>query len=122
MNNKFKIVIPSYNNNNWVEVNVESILEQSYENYEVLYIDDCSTDNTRVMVEEMVSTNSKWKIVTNEKNMKRGYNISPINPNLVNFMTDDEDILVFVDGDDWLANSEVLSNLNNFYKSMDKIK
>ncbi len=119
MNNKFKIVIPSYNNNNWVEVNVESILEQSYQNYEVLYIDDCSTDDTRAMVEEMVSANSKWKIVTNKKNMKRGYNISPINPNLINFMTDDEDILVFVDGDDWLANSEVLSNLNNFYNKND---
>ena len=35
MDNKFKIVIPSYNNQDWVEVNIESILEQTYNNYEV---------------------------------------------------------------------------------------
>ena len=29
MDNKFKIVIPSYNNQDWVEVNIESILEQT---------------------------------------------------------------------------------------------
>ena len=36
MKNKFKIVIPSYNNEQWVETNIESILEQTYDNYEVL--------------------------------------------------------------------------------------
>ena len=43
--NKFKIVIPSYNNESWLEPNIASILNQTYKNYEVLYIDDCSTDD-----------------------------------------------------------------------------
>jgi len=115
MNNKFKIIIPSYNNEAWSQVNVESILEQDYKNYEVLYIDDCSTDNTRKSIELLINDDPKWTIVTNDSNMKRGYNISPINPNIQNFIDDDEDILVFVDGDDWLAESTVLSQLNDFY-------
>lgn len=115
MNNKFKIIIPSYNNEAWSQVNVESILEQDYKNYEVLYIDDCSTDNTRKSIELLINNDPKWTIVTNDSNMKRGYNISPINPNIQNFIDDDEDILVFVDGDDWLAESTVLSQLNDFY-------
>ena len=119
MKNKFKIVIPSYNNEQWLETNVESILEQKYDNYEVLYIDDCSTDNTRKEVEKIVSDNPKWKIITNPKNMRRGYNISPINPNIQEFMENDEDILVFVDGDDWLANPDVLDKLNDFYNTND---
>ena len=39
------------------------------------YIDDCSTDNTREVVDSIVYNNSKWKVITNEKNMRRGYNI-----------------------------------------------
>ena len=115
MKNKFKIVIPSYNNEKWVETNIESILEQEYDNYEVLYIDDCSTDNTLQKVKTLTKNNKKWNIVSNEKNMKRGYNISPINKNIQKFMNNDEDILIFVDGDDWLASSDVLTKLNNFY-------
>ena len=44
--NKFKIVIPSYNNEQWIEHNVASILNQTYTNYDVLYINDASTDDT----------------------------------------------------------------------------
>ena len=117
MKNKFKIVIPSYNNEKWVETNVESILEQEYDNYEVLYINDCSTDNTLQKVKNLVKNNSKWNIVSNKKNMKRGYNISPMNENIQKFMNDDEEILVFVDGDDWLADSNVLTKLNDFYNA-----
>ena len=113
MKNKFKIVIPSYNNEEWVKINVESILEQDYTNYEVLYINDCSTDNTRFMVEEMVGDNSKFKIHTNEENMRRGYNIAP--KNIEHFFDDEDDILVFIDGDDWLPTPDVLTKLNNFY-------
>ena len=117
MNNKFKIVIPSYNNQEWVEVNIESILEQTYDNYEVLYIDDCSTDNTRQVVDSMVGDNSRWKIITNEKNMRRGYNIAP--KNIEYFFGDENDILVFVDGDDWLPTPDVLSKLNAYYNQTD---
>ena len=113
--NKFKIVIPSYNNSEWCEYNIASILNQSYTNYEVLYIDDASTDDTYNKVSNLVGDLSNWKIIRNQVNMKRGFNISPYNENLKTFLTDDEDILVFVDGDDWLADSEVLFNLNQYY-------
>ena len=115
MKNKFKIVIPSYNNENWCKINIESIQEQTYTNYQVLYINDCSTDNTLKKVQELVNNDPKWKIISNDKNMRRGYNISPQNINLRNFLTNDEDKLVFVDGDDWLAYPTVLESLNNFY-------
>ena len=42
MNNKFKIVVPSYNNEKWIATNIESIKEQNYANFEVLYINDKS--------------------------------------------------------------------------------
>ena len=99
---KFKIVIPSYNNTDWVEYNIASILNQSYKNYDVLYIDDCSTDDTYTKVLSIVGDLPNWKVVKNPTNMKRGYNISPYNENILSFMDNDDDILMFVDGDDWL--------------------
>lgn len=117
--NKFKIVIPSYNNSEWCEYNIASILNQSYTNYEVLYIDDASTDDTYDKVLGLVGDLPNWRVVRNQTNMKRGYNISPYNENLTAFLTDDEDILVFVDGDDWLYDDSVLDKLNDHYNTLD---
>lgn len=116
--NKFKIVIPSYNNQEWIEPNIASIINQTYSNYEVLYINDDSTDNTLLTVKRIIreyDLNNKWTVVTNEINQKRGYNVSPFNKNIIEFMDSDDDILVFVDGDDWLVDDKVLENLNNYY-------
>ena len=113
--NKFKIVIPSYNNEKWLEPNIASILNQTYTNYEVLYIDDCSTDNTYETVKHIVADLPNWRVVRNETNMRRGYNLSPYNPLIIDFMKDDEDILLFVDGDDWLYEDDTLKKINQLY-------
>ena len=113
--NKFKIVIPSYNNESWVEPNLASILYQTYTNYEVLYIDDCSTDDTSYNVLEVIGRKENWTVIKNKDNKRRGYNISPHSTHIQEFIKDDEDILVFVDGDDWLYDDYVLEKLNDFY-------
>ena len=115
MNNKFKIISPSYNNEKWVDIHIDSILEQTYDNYEVLYINDCSTDNTLDKVEKLVGNNSKFKIISNEKNMGATHNYI----NIDDFMEDDEEIIVHLDGDDWLAVPNVLEELNTFYNEND---
>lgn len=115
--NKFKIVIPSYNNSQWVEPNLASILNQTYTNYEVLYIDDASTDNTFNLVNSIIGDNPQFTIRKNPKNMRRGYNTSP--EVLKDFFDNGENILVFVDGDDWLAYPDILEKLNKFYNQKD---
>lgn len=112
---KFKIIIPSYNNEDWVEYNIASILNQTYNNYEVLYIDDASKDNTLEKVNSIVADLENWTVITNSVNRRRGYNIDPHNEHTQTFMDNDEDVLVFVDGDDWLYDEEVLDKLNKFY-------
>lgn len=113
--NKFKIVIPSYNNADWVEPNIASILNQTYTNYDVLYIDDASTDDTGKKVLEIAGNEPNWLIIRNGENMRRGFNVSPRSQHMQAFFQDDEDILVFVDGDDWLYDNEVLGKLNDYY-------
>ena len=112
---KFKIVIPSYNNEDWVEYNLASILNQTYTNYEVLYLNDASKDSTLDKVQSIVGSLHNWTIISNPVNKRRGFNIDPHNVHIQKFMDNGEDILVFVDGDDWLYDDEVLYKLNQFY-------
>lgn len=112
MKNKFKIITPSYNNSNWIEYNVASILNQTYSNYDVLYIDDCSTDNTYENVLKIVGDLPNWKVIKNSSNKGAAYNYVEY---LDDFVKDNSDIIIHLDGDDWLYDETVLEKLNDFY-------
>ena len=114
-NNTFKIIIPSYNNQDWIEYNIASILNQTYTNYEVLYVNDASTDSTFELVNEIVGKKDNWTLINNNTNRGAQYNYFE---HLSTFV-DDEDILIHLDGDDWFFDDQVLNNLNNFYNEND---
>lgn len=49
---KVSIIIPTYNDAGTIEKTLDSVLEQSYEDYEVIIVDDGSTDNTKEIIEK----------------------------------------------------------------------
>ncbi|MBI1286915.1 MAG: glycosyltransferase [Flavobacteriales bacterium] len=62
------VLIPMYNAEDFVEQSVRSILEQTYTNFELLIIDDGSTDRSVPVVESF--SDQRIKLVRNEKNLK----------------------------------------------------
>jgi glycosyltransferase involved in cell wall biosynthesis len=50
--NKFSIIIPNYNKEEYVRETLESIFNQTYKNYEVIVIDDGSTDKSIEIIKE----------------------------------------------------------------------
>ena len=71
----FSIVIPVYNGvTNDLPKCLNSIWEQSLDKelYEVICIDDCSTDNTRQWLKEQREQHSNLRIIENEKNIRQG--------------------------------------------------
>lgn len=111
------VIVPSYNNEEYVEKNLTSILEQEYKNYRVLFIDDCSSDRTVEKALEVIESHSAEDIVTlvrNQENYKALYNLYYTIQAL-----SDETIVFIVDGDDWLAHSRVLKELNRYYSNPD---
>ena len=74
MKSHFTIIIPAYNCEQWVSRNLNSALRQEYDNYDIVYVDDCSTDNTLKLVNEILEkSEKKFKVVSNEENMKALY-------------------------------------------------
>jgi len=114
--NRFKIIIPSFNNESWYEYNIASVLNQSYTNYEVLYIDDASTDETYNKVISIVGDLPNWTVIKNQTNKGAGYNYTEP---AKEFANDPNDIIIHLDGDDWLYDEQVLEQLNNFYNKKD---
>lgn len=112
--NHFTIVIPSYNTEKWVKKCLGSALKQEYDSYDIVYIDDASTDNTLAEVKKVIdSIDSRAniiKVVENDVNKKALSNIY----NAVRG-SQDNTIIVTLDGDDWLAGKNVLQKLDQVY-------
>ena len=65
MNDKtafFSIVIPAYNYAHFLPETVESVIQQTYSHYEIIIINDGSTDNTEEVVQNLISKNSNTAI------------------------------------------------------------
>ena len=67
------IIMPCFNAESLIEKAVESILKQSYENWELLIIDDGSTDDTAKIIKKFSSENSKIKFYSNTNNCGVAY-------------------------------------------------
>lgn len=109
------VVIPSYKNINWYQQNITSVLTQNYSNFKVIYVDDFSPDGTAAAVEKFIKP---FKKKTNFKLIKNKTRLGALE-NIYNAiqLCDPNDIIVLIDGDDWLPNPHVLSDINAIYST-----
>ena len=54
------IIMPTYNRGYMIEKAINSIKRQTYKKYELIIVDDCSTDNTFQIVKKCLETNIKY--------------------------------------------------------------
>ena len=115
---KVTIIIPSYNNEKWCVDNLKSVLNQDYSNYEIIYIDDCSSDNTVLVVEQYLSKDPSYLAKTTViKNKERKGALE--NFYITISLCNDSDIIALLDGDDWFSGNHVLKILNKAYSEKD---
>jgi glycosyltransferase involved in cell wall biosynthesis len=116
MENKFKIVVPFYNVEKWVKWCIRSVKSQTYTNYECYLVNDISTDNTEKVVIEEIAGNDKFHLITNTE---KKYALKNIYDTLASTNTAPDDVVVILDGDDWLSGPNVLTRLNEIYKEQE---
>src|SRR5689334_10193362 len=92
------IIIPCYNSEQWISESIESVLRQTYSNWEVILIDDGSSDNTVQIIQLFISKDSRIKYYLRDRLPKGGSvcrNIG-LEKSRGNF-------IIFLDSDDILA-------------------
>jgi glycosyltransferase involved in cell wall biosynthesis len=114
--NKYIIIVPFYNVEEWILTNLNSVLAQTYDNYECYYVDDISTDKSF----ELLSNESHDRINV-FKNSKKALALKNIYDAINRANPNDEDIIVTLDGDDWFARKDVLEILNTYYCNDDTL-
>jgi len=62
------IITPCYNSSRLISQTIDSVLSQTYQNWEMIIVDDCSTDNSVDIVEKYAKKDSKIKLIRLEKN------------------------------------------------------
>lgn len=89
------IVMPVFNAYSFFESTIQSVLNQTYENLEILCVDDCSTDKTLQLLNYYKNRDSRIKIIVNDQNRGAGYcrNLG------IEKMTGE--YCLFLDSDDW---------------------
>ena len=70
MNPDISVIMSVYNGENYLKEAIESVINQTFQNWELLVIHDCSKDSTLEILEEFSKKDSRIKIHTNEVNLK----------------------------------------------------
>ena len=92
MKDLISIVMPSYNTGAQLRQTIQSILDQTYPNWELILVDDCSTDDTRQIVESFADPRIRY--LCNEKNsgaaVSRNYGLREAKGQYIAFQDSDE--------------------------------
>jgi len=106
---KIGIIIPNYNYAHTIDKCLNSIANQTYKNYEVIFIDDMSTDNSVDIAYKYVE---KLTDITIVKLKQKRYNGGARNEGYL-YLSDNVDYVWYVDSDDWLYDEYALEKINN---------
>jgi len=129
MNNPllFSIVIPTYNRESFILNTLDSVFTQTYSHYEIIIVDNCSTDGTVDILQPLADT-GKIRLIQHEKNYERARSR---NTGLENAMGD---FVTFLDSDDFMypnnltdaaayaANNPNIKCFHNLYELIDADK
>lgn len=81
MNPIVSIILPTYNRSNYLERAIKSVLDQSFQEWELIIVDDASTDDTFKVLKKWQEKDGRIKVLRNEKN---NYSANGISKNLNN--------------------------------------
>ena len=107
MSIKFSIIIPCYNVEKYIEKTIKSVLSQTYSNFELLLINDGSTDNTFKIIKQLEETDDRIRVFSQEnlgvsQTRNKGISLSK------------GEFIYFLDGDDLIENN-LLEKANEIF-------
>lgn len=108
----FSIIIPMYNSEKFIDRAIQSLLNQTYKNFEIILVNDCSTDQTLLVCEKYIKSNIKLLDLDKNLGVSNARNIGLQNAK--------GEYVLFLDSDDWLDRN-TLYLLNENIKNSDML-
>lgn len=105
---KFSIIVPVFNVQDYLEVSCKSVFQQSYQDYELILVDDGSTDDSGKICDDIARNDPARIKVLHTKNQ------GPLLAKEAGLRMATGDVIVFLDSDDCICN-ELLQKLYNCF-------
>ena len=89
----FSIIIPTYNRSGFIKDSISSLINQTFKNFEIIIIDDGSTDETRTIIEDIQGTDERIKYfykTNGERGAARNYGIKKASGKYTTFLDSDD--------------------------------
>lgn len=103
---RFSIVIPNYNSEKWIEKCLNSVLEQTFKDYEIIFVDDRSEDNSLDLAMCLIGAKQPTTFVQNTTKRLNGGSRN------VGIAQARGDYIICIDCDDWLIDNKVLEDID----------
>ncbi len=111
----FSVIIPNYNNSTYLEKCLKSVLNQTFTNYELIVIDDVSTDNSVEIIKNIFNQyqNKNTKLIELKEKAWNGGSRN------IGIKEAKGKYFLFLDSDDWFLNENIFQQIYNFIISKD---
>lgn len=114
---KVSVIIPYYNNENEIKRAIESVINQTYKKFEIIAIDDCSSDNSYEIVNSLINKYREYKII----NIRNEKNSGPAETRNYGVKFAKGEYIAFLDADDEWAFNKLEIQIDLFEKYKDEI-
>jgi glycosyltransferase involved in cell wall biosynthesis len=115
--NIFRVIVTVYNAEKWIYKCLQSIKLQTYQIFYIYIVNDGSTDNTGKEIQRFIDESVGFGITYINEKTNSGSGLLSMIKCWKCFRHESEDnIMMTVDGDDWLADNTVLEKLNQIYQ------
>jgi len=115
MNPKVSIIVPTYNGEKYIQRAIESVLNQTFQDFEIIVVDDYSKDNTVKIIKELQKNDSRIKFLCLEKNSG-----GPALPKNKGFEISRGEFIAYLDQDDEWLPTKLEEQINLFKNSLKK--
>jgi len=105
------IIMPTYNADKFIKFTIDSVCSQNYKNWELIVVDDCSTDATCDVVKSVIKIDSRVKLISLEENCG-----APARPRNIGVRNSLGDWVAFLDADDVWHPKKLMLQMQAIYK------
>ncbi|MBP3768917.1 MAG: glycosyltransferase [Lachnospira sp.] len=103
---KVTIVLPTYNGEKYIRESIDSIINQTYKDWELIIVNDCSTDSTIEIVNSYVEADKRIKVISNEINQKLPQSLN------IGFRVANSDYLTWTSDDNYYLPNAIYKMVN----------